>query len=572
MNLAHYDIDRVSGETHILTFTGKIATNNKEKLVLQLPYWRPGRYQHANYMRNLFNLELFDQDGKLLSFEKLSREKIQLTTKGCKEITISYQYHADELDAGSTYCDDTQIYINPVNCIFFDESEPDQAFSIFVKHPENYTCATALKKDGNFLMAKNFQELFDSPIIFSSNAIHETFAVDSVNFHVFIHGASQVNTKKIIESFEKFTIAQFQAFGDFPVKEYWYLIQIKPESFYHGVEHQTSTVIALGPKNTLNTPDGIQKLLEISSHELYHTWNVKFIRPTEMHPYIFSRENYSVCTYIAEGVTTYFGDQTLLRAGVLSQDWFNRDMGEKINGHIKARHTQNIPLAQAAQETWVDGYQKRKAGRDVNIYREGALVSFLLDAHIIINSKATKSLDTVMQALYNQAKLGKSYTEKDFINFCVQFGGKSVEPIFEKYVHQSESPLFELLEVLPKIGLQLEPKKAFADIKEMLGYETDKLDFITQLTETGEAKKAGVKRGDRIISINGKDNAKLSDLALNNNEPISLLLERDKKLVNAKIDAKNLGGTQLYQLSVLDNQDTETKQYFNFWKTRILTS
>jgi predicted metalloprotease with PDZ domain len=569
MQILQFQVERHPNESHILSIHSTVPTLGSTQTKIQFAFWRPGRYQHANYMKNITGITFKNLQGEPLNYKKTSREGFEVDTKGIKEFKVEYLYHADELNAGSTWCDINQIYINPVNCIFYLPDEPNLPYSILIKTPKSYHFATSLKKDGQFIKANNHQELFDSPVIASENAIIETFEVSGTKFHLFIVGSEKVNTKKIITDFEAYTTAQIEAFGSIPTKEFWYLIQVKPETFYHGVEHQNSTVIALGPTKTLTTPDGYQKLLEVCSHELYHVWNIKYIRPIEMYPYDYSKENYSVCNYIAEGVTTYMGDQMLLRGGVLSQNWFNHDLTEKINAHIKARFHTNISLADAAFDTWVDGYEKRKAGRDVNIYREGGLFFFLLDAHIINFSNRKNSLDCVMKKLYEKALKNKAYSENDFIAFCQQFGGDDVLDFFKKYVHGTESIINALVKTLPKIGLKLSARKSYTDIKEMLGYETDKSDKVLAVSDGGEAKKAGLKPGDRLISVNGKDNVSVKEIETENNHQfITLLVNRDKTLVNLKIDASNFVGLQFYDLEVESNLDEETLKNYQFWKNR----
>src|SRR3989304_7536298 len=106
---------------------------------------------------------------------------------------------------------------------------------------------------------------------------------------------------------------------DFPFETYHFFFQILPTKFYHGVEHLNSTVIALGPSYNLMKGDLYEDLLGVSSHELFHAWNIKNIRPKEMHPYDYTKENYSKLGYVCEGVTTYYGDLFLYRSGVYSE-------------------------------------------------------------------------------------------------------------------------------------------------------------------------------------------------------------------------------------------------------------
>ena len=154
--------------------------------------------------------------------------------------------------------------------------------------------------------------MVDAPFIASNSLEHKDFTVEGVKFHVWFQGMKNIEWDRLINDFTKFTKAQLGKFKEFPVKEYHYLIQITPYKAYHGVEHHASTVLLLGP--TYDVFKGLYKeLLGVASHELYHTWNVKAIRSSDMWPYDFSKENYSNMGYLCEGVTTYMGDLFLLK-------------------------------------------------------------------------------------------------------------------------------------------------------------------------------------------------------------------------------------------------------------------
>ena len=149
----------------------------------------------------------------------------------------------------------------------------------------------------NILSASNFQELADSPMIISNNSKSKSIIINGVNFTFCFQGEVKVDWDRIFKDFKLFIQYQIQVFGSFPHKKFLFLFQITPYSSYHGVEHHKSTVILLGPSYSI-FDTFYSELLGFSSHELYHVWNVKNIRPKAMLPYNFSEENYTDMGYV----------------------------------------------------------------------------------------------------------------------------------------------------------------------------------------------------------------------------------------------------------------------------------
>src|SRR6185295_15338518 len=143
------------------------------------------------------------------------------------------------------------------------------------------------------LRLKNYDELVDTPFIASPNLLHHSYESNGTIFHIWIQGECKPDFKLLENDFKKFTGKQIEMMGDFPSEDYHFLIQVLPYNFYHGVEHSASTVMAIGPGFEWMNENIYSELIGLASHELFHTWNVKAIRPLEMQPYDYTRENYS---------------------------------------------------------------------------------------------------------------------------------------------------------------------------------------------------------------------------------------------------------------------------------------
>jgi predicted metalloprotease with PDZ domain len=187
--------------------------------------------------------------------------------------------------------------------------------------PADWKICCSMPQEDHVLRALDYHELVDSPFIASPSMQHDFYVVNDIKFHLWFQGEFKPDWDRLKTDFTKFTEKQLEHFKAFPTDEYHFIFQITPYTTYHGVEHKASTVIALGP--TYDVMEELYtELLGVSSHELYHAWNIKSIRPKEMYPYDFSKENYSRLGFVCEGVTTYLGDQFLLKSGVFDLDQY----------------------------------------------------------------------------------------------------------------------------------------------------------------------------------------------------------------------------------------------------------
>lgn len=424
---------------------------------IQLPAWRPGRYELGNFAKNVRNLKVYDGAGKEIPASKASKDKWKVHTIGAKSLTIKYEYYAAELNAGSTFLDASQLYVNPVNCCVYLEGRLDEECSVELVIPEDWKVATAMKKSKthNYVVA-NFDRLADSPFIASPNIKHNFFILDGVEFHLWFQGESKPEWSKLITDFFIFVNENMRVFGSFPSEEYHFLFQILPTRFYHGVEHVDSTVIGLGPSYKLMN-ELYDDLLGVSCHELFHAWNIKSIRPAEMLPYDFTKENYSRLGFVAEGVTTYYGDYLLYRSGVWTSDQFWPTFNERMDKHFETEARKFLSVTESSMDTWLDGYVPGAPHRKTSIYHEGCLLAFVTDIFIRKNSSNKKSLDDVMRRLWVEfAQQGKGYSEADYKKLIEEEAGADFSYYWNNYFYKANDYTPVLNEALDYIGHRIE--------------------------------------------------------------------------------------------------------------------
>jgi predicted metalloprotease with PDZ domain len=494
---------------HFVEIELTVSEVDSDTVKFQLPAWRPGRYELGNFAKNVQRFDAFAKSGEALPFRKLTKDLWEVEAKGNTSIKIAYNYFANELNAGSTFVNKRQLYVNPVNCLMYVPERIAEPATIKLQLPDGWKVATGMKSIGTktFEVA-DFHELADSPFIASAGLKHNSFIVADVKFNLWFQGEFKPDWPRIINDFEKFAKAQIDAMGDFPVKEYHFLFQIRTYPTYHGVEHQNSTVVALGPSYDILKPILYDEFLGISSHELFHTWNVKALRPIEMMPYDYTKENYTRLGYVAEGVTTYAGDLFLYQAQCFSDFEFFKNIHTLLQRHFHNYGRFNLSVADSGFDTWLDGYQKGIPDRKTSIYNEGALLAMMLDLSLLRDTSNAKGLMAAMRLLYERfGKKGFGYTEKDYQNAIEETGGRSYAQFFKDYFYGVKNIEKELNELLSHVGIEIRDTRSRLYFENRFGFKVEYINNrsakITDIAPDSIADRAGLKLEDEIVSMNG---------------------------------------------------------------------
>ena len=512
----NYKISFSNPNRHYIDIECTIDNISLPQIEVQLPSWRPGRYELGNFAKNIQQFKVLNSRGVALQYKKNTKDKWLINTEGESIITIVYNYYAAELNAGSTWLDETQLYVNPINCLIYCEQKLEEPCRLEIKLPLDYDLAGALNvlstsKENNQKVIKTIAEdyhvLVDTPFICSNSLQHNLFVLDGVEFNIWFQGECKPDWAKIIGDFFIFINEQLVLFKTFPTERYHFLIQVLPFQFYHGVEHADSTVIAIGPSYNLMRKDLYDELLGVSSHELFHTWNVKNIRPKEMLPYKYNSENYATTGYIYEGVTTYYGDLMLYRSGIFTDADYFKTLTQQIQKHLDNHGRFNYSVAQSSFDTWLDGYVPGVPNRKVSIYTEGCLLAFMADAQIRKQTANKASLDDVMVTLYNDFGKNKiGYTANDYQTIIENITGKDWNHFFYSLVDGIE-PFNELLaDSLDYFGLELSVVASKKPYESFLGFKTleqNNETIVVSIFPNSLADQAGLSLKDKIVAVNG---------------------------------------------------------------------
>lgn len=544
-----------------------VATETQHEI--QLPAWRPGRYELGNFAKNVKGFKIVCEN-KLVVSTKITKDRWRVETEIGKIYTIKYQYYAAELNAGSTYFSTEQLYVNPVNCCVYVEGMQQLPCEVELNVPKNYQIACGLPLQNEKLIAKNFDELADSPWIASASLKHDFYVVNDVKFNLWFQGECKPDLDKTKEDFTKFTQKQVDKFGEFPFEEYHFFFQITPKNAYHGVEHQNSTVIYLGPSHSLMTTN-YTELLGVSSHELYHAWNVKSIRPIELFPYDFTKENYSQLGYLCEGVTTYMGDAMLYRSGVFSLQQYFKEFEKQLKKHFDnfARFTTNV--AESSFDTWLDGYVAGAPNRKLSIYTEGCLLAFAVDVLLLKHTNGKHRLDDVMKRLYFDFYLqNKGVSEQHYWNVIRNFVGDKLDYVYDEYYHGTRNFEALLLDAFDELGFEFiqTPVQKYSEGNIGFKYEFGKTGVVVKAIYPGSpADTAKLMLGDEIIGINGVFSMHELDnwLTYFDLEEKKLVVVRENKLIEIVVPEVSRSFYLNYHLTEIDNRNNQQKKLFKLW-------
>lgn len=547
--------------THLLHIELKFEVSNETSLDFILPSWRPGRYELAPFVENIQRFEVTNELSQSLEWEKTRPNIWTVQTNNTAEITVRYQYYANKMDAGNSMLDDRQIYINFINCIFYTHHHGNDEINLTLDIPKDYriSCSLSQADNGQF-KANNYQHLVDAPLLASPDLKVLNYKVNEYCFSIAILGDCPFPDDKIVNDFKKFSESQIAAMGGFPTKQYDFIVQSLDYTHYHGVEHQNSTVLVLGPNDEANKNSYYEKLMGVASHELFHTWNVTRIRPKEMSPYNFDSETMTKTGFVTEGFTTYYGDLFLIQSGVYNQDEYFKEVNTLLSRHFENYGRHESSLIQSSQNLWVDGYKNLFPSKKVSIYVKGALCSLILDLTIRKNTNGQSALIDVIKTLYEKYTFQQGgYTQEQVYEKLIRIGDDSIKPLLHSLYGTTESLDAYLTDALSYIGCELLPKPHTNELTSKLGirWQGNK---ITEIAPGSHTEKY-LSVGDEILKINGSSFEEKISVSNQTNFKI----KRGARTVEIKVPTAAETYYNSYEISVKADASAEELKNLSIW-------
>lgn len=466
---------------------------------LLLPAWRPGRYLIQDYAANVREWSADERD-----VWKDGKSSWRVDARAGEEVVVRYRYYAGVLDAGSSFLDESEAYFNGSNLFMLVDGLRSEEHVLTIAAPSEWRIETQLTKDdeGRY-RARDYDHLIDSPTIAAETMTRHSFVESGARIHLIFKDDDGINTEQYVEPIRMIVRTQAELFGGLPFDEYRFLYHVRDR--WHGVEHENSCSIIVRRAALIGAKpgdEGYDHLLAITSHELFHAWNVKRILPAKFHPYDYWNETPTRLLWAMEGLTSYYGELTLVRSGNWSVAQYLEHLRKEIETYESMPARKHLSLAQASFDGWLadPAHNHDQPNAWYSFYNKGELVSAMLDLTIRAATNDRKSLDDVVRLLWERyGKAGRGLEEDAIERAIAEIA--DVGDFFARYV--------DGIEPLPYAERFGEAGVAFAAVagsKIGLGAKlriADGLLIVDSVVRGGAAMEAGLLPNDEIVAIGG---------------------------------------------------------------------
>jgi predicted metalloprotease with PDZ domain len=493
-----------------------------DELDFTLPTWRPGRYIILDLAGALRNVHARDASGTALPLRKVDKTTWRVGATGVDSVTLSYDLYANELDARTRHVDDTHAFLSGSSVFMLVEGRRGEPQVVRVDGPDEWRARTGLDASpdsADTFVAPDYDSLIDAPLEIGTPSVH-AFEADGRPHELVIWGAARFEAETVVDDLRAIAEAQHAFWGEVPYGRFVWLLHITSGA-KGATEHLNSTIIQV-ERDALSPGKDYRKFLGLASHEFFHTWNVKRLRPAGISPYNLTGENYTDMLWLAEGTTSYYGNLLLTRAGLLTSKQYFEIITDTIEGYGKhpGRHVQSA--AAASFDAWIKFTKPSadSANSTVSFYSVGALISLTLDMQLRSQSGNRVSLDDVLRDAYVQFPLGgPGITQDDLLVLIQQRSGLDFTDFFSRHVQgKVELPIEEALRI---VGLETRREEADEasdddgddddgdddDARADLGLklaDRDALAAVTRVRSDGPAYAAGVQAEDLIVALDGR--------------------------------------------------------------------
>ena len=517
--MLHYQIEFDDYRQHLMHVTVRFVAQPTQ--MLWLPTWIPGSYLIREFSKHIESIRAFDEDGRQLVLKKISKNQWQLTNTDFQLTSVEYDVYAYDLSVRGAYVDQQRLYFNPAAVCLGLEDQDEAAVEVDIFLPpemKHFQIASGLETKslvkGRFnLKADNYDHLIDSPIELAEQDRFR-FQAAGIEHEFVVSGKHAMNAARMQQDLEKICATEIAMFGSAPFERYTFMT-IATGNSYGGLEHRNSTSL-ITPRDDLpknNEPEepseAYQRFLGLCSHEYFHSWLVKFIRPENFAQYQLNKESYTSLLWIFEGFTSYYDDLILLRSGVISQQSYLKLLKAQIDRYLQNPGRLVQTVAESSFDAWVKFYRQDENSNNAgtSYYNKGSLVALCLDLGLRLRGS---SLDALMRRLYENTQKGIQVNERTIFDLCQELTGDSwLEQINHLINTTEELPIDQLL---PEFGIQYQLKDQKRLAFGMKTTEKPEGVVVQSVYRDSAAAQAGLSAHDVVIAIDGlKASQKLLD-------------------------------------------------------------
>lgn len=527
--VVEYRIRPSNPGAHLFAVSCTVRAPDPGGQVFRLPAWIPGSYMIRDFARNIVTLRA-ECAGRACEVEKLDKHswRVEPTPAG-EALTLHYEVYAWDLSVRSAHLDDSHGFFNGTSVFVAVEGLTEAPCEVIIERPEGspfraWRLITALPpavgraggaaacRFGRFRV-RDYDELIDHPVEMGEFSLAR-FEAAGVPHDIALTGRHDCDVDRLCADLERICAWQIALFGaPAPVDYYVFLTMVVGDG-YGGLEHRASTALLcsrddLPWKGMEGLSDGYKSFLGLCSHEYFHTWNVKRIKPAAFTPYDLTRENHTRLLWAFEGFTSYYDDLALVRSGVIGVDDYLGLLAKTVSNVMRGSGRLKQSVADSSFDAWTKYYRQDENAPNaiVSYYAKGALIALALDLQLRAGSEGRCSLDDVMRKLWaDHGQTGVGVAEDGIYKAVREVGGTVLGKRLARWLQQAvegtdDLPLERLLKgfgvelgaepasAAPSLGLKLAPGDGEAR--------------IANVYDAGPAQRAGLSAGDVLIALDG---------------------------------------------------------------------
>lgn len=576
-------------ETHLYEIAMQVApfASPVAWFDLVLPVWTPGSYMIREFSRHVRDLLASGPAGEPLCAVKVEKNRWRIgmlddPRKG--PFTIRYRVYANELTVRTSHLDASHGFGNGANLFFYIEGRKNEPQSLRFDLPAGWRVSIALPKSAGSFRAVEYDELVDSPFECGTHRVL-SFRVLGIPHEVAIWGEGNEEARRLVRDLGALVREEARLFGGLPYDRYLFLIHLAAGAA-GGLEHRASQSVGMEPFS-FRPETSYRENLRLFAHELFHAWNVKRIRPAPLGPFDYTKEAYTRDLWAMEGITSYYQELFLVRAGLVEPKHLFEEMAKRLKAHRETPGARVQSAEAASFDAWIRHYRPDENSPNVaeSYYRRGSLVGWALDLAIRRSSGGRRSLDDVMRRLWQRwGSHGKPYPAGEIERLASAAAGRSLVSFFDRFVRGVETPPFERL--LAAFGLVLREKPEAEEGVEP-GRPRARADFgwktkdekgricVAEVYAGRAAYEAGIDASDELAAIAGvkadEDVLKRIERDARPGSRVDVTLFRRKRLLTVPVV---LGGTRAFAYEIVADAsaDVRARRLRRRWLGRPLSA
>jgi len=497
-----YTVSVPAPATRLFHVAAEFPAAGRDTLLLSLPAWSPGSYEIQNYARYVRGFAAKNAAGQPLFWDRYDKDTWRVPTGGSARVTVELDFLADTIDLSlSRIREDFAVFLG-TNLFLYEEGRLERPAEVQFVVPDGWQVTTALRgaAAGRYT-APDYHELADA-VTFLGRYSVDSVQVDAKWIRVAVWPGDAYTaavSRNLRSSVARLAAAQNRLMGGPPYDVYtvFFAVIREPINFGGGLEHSYSHFNIMPQEAFADAAGSLGDFMNpLISHEFFHLWNVKRIRPAELWPYDYDEEQYTPLLWWSEGVTDYYADLSNWRAGI----WSEREFLGSVTGNI--RQVESAPEPWSAEDgsvaTWI---REVFVNSSQLYYPKGSVLGLLLDVSIRDATDNAKSLDDVMRALYTRFyRQNRGFTTADLLALLREHGMPDVQGFYRRYIDGREPLPYD--QVLPKAAIQVARDSTttpFLGVNSEPG--ADGTWQVMGVTAGSAAAAAGLERGDELVQV-----------------------------------------------------------------------